>query len=134
MMRKIFLLFAVVPIVALVAGCGGGGGGVSKPPAPTNFKADRVWVKNGTDLSQKVTLNWDSVNGAQSYKIYIKVEGGTTSSLLREVSSPPYTYNLSSDLYSLDIDYFVSAVVNGVEGEQAQHSATAPPPPSPFSP
>jgi hypothetical protein len=132
MIRKIFLLFAIVPIVALVAGCGGGGGGVSKPSAPNNFKADRVWVKDGTDLTQKVTLTWDAVNGAQSYKIYIKVEGETTSSLLKEVSSAPYTYNLSSDLYALDINYFVSAVVNGVEGEQAQASAPAPPPPSPF--
>lgn len=135
MMRKLFLLFTIVPIVVLLTGCGGGGGGgVSKPPAPENFVADRVWVKNGTNLTQKVTLSWELVDGAQLYKVYIQVEGQTAPTFLKEISSSevPYTYNLPSDLYVLDIDFLVSAVVNGVEGELARASAPAPPPPSPF--
>ncbi|MBC7330047.1 hypothetical protein H5T88_06770 [bacterium] len=134
-MRKLFLLFTIVPIVVLLTGCGGGGGGgVSKPPAPENFVADRVWVKNGTNLTQKVTLSWELVDGAQLYKVYIQVEGQTAPTFLKEISSSevPYTYNLPSDLYVLDIDFLVSAVVNGVEGELARASAPAPPPPSPF--
>ncbi len=131
-MRNIHLLLAVVLFLLLTSSCGGGGGGVAKPPAPANFSAKREWVKSGTDLSQKTELSWDSVNGAERYKLYWQGENETTPHFLAEVSSQSYTHTIPKDFYALDITYFVSAVVKGTEGEKAQASAPAPPPPSPF--
>ncbi|MGB9877777.1 MAG: hypothetical protein ACPLPS_08410 [bacterium] len=134
-MRRIHLYLFLLTLLYILASCGGGGGTVSKqpaPPAPTNFNATRKWVKSDNSLSQKVELIWDAVAGAKSYKIYRQTEEQSSPSFLAEVSSTSYIDNLTSDLFALDIDYFVSAVVNDVEGEKAKASTSAPPPPSPF--
>ncbi|MEM0011157.1 MAG: hypothetical protein QXT84_05645 [Candidatus Bathyarchaeia archaeon] len=131
-MKELVIFIVAITVLFLFTGCGGGGEGVAKPPAPANFKAERVWVKSGNDFSQKTELSWDKVNDANSYKLYIQAENQTSPTLLTQVNSTTYTHTIPSSLYSFDIDYFVSAVINGVEGEKAKASASAPPPPAPF--
>ena len=132
MKERFSFVLSISLIILLISGCGGGG--VVKPSAPMNFKAERSWEKSGTELSQKVVLSWDEVTNAQTYKIYRQVEGESVPKWLKDVSAPSKSYidNLSTDLFHLDIDYFVSAVVSGMEGEKAKASTSALPPPAPF--
>lgn len=131
-MKNLAIFIIAITFLFILAGCGGGGGGVAKPPAPANFKAERVWVKSGNDFSQKTELSWDKVNDANSYKLYIQADNQASPTFLIQVNSTAYTHIIPSSLYVLDIDYFVSAVVDGVEGEKSRASTSALPPPSPF--
>ncbi|MBC7327383.1 hypothetical protein H5T87_04630 [bacterium] len=132
-MKWLNILIGAVALIILLTSCGGGGGGVVvKPPAPENLKAERNWVKSGSNLTQKTDLSWDAVSGAQSYKIYRKAENQNSVTFLKSLSSTSYTDNIPSDLYIFDIDYFVSAIVNGTEGDKAKVTTSAPPPPPPF--
>jgi len=141
-MRKQAMILLGLAFLLLLTGCGGGGGGgTPAPPAPQNFKADRKYIQEDGEWKQKTFLSWDAVTNATSYKVYRQGKSETQPTLLVIVPTTSYTDDVPNELWHSDITYYVSAVVNNVEGKQGtgKDSGTDPPTysipsPEPFSP
>ena len=130
-MKKAFS-FLLLLALAYILTSWGGGGVITKPNSPTNLKAERKWDKSGDNLFQKTELSWDPVDNAESYKVYRQAEGETKQTFIGGVSSTTYTDTIPVNLYYLDINYIICAVINGVEAGKSTISTDAPPPPSPW--
>lgn len=134
-MRKQAMILLGLAFLLLLTGCGGGGGGgTPAPPAPQNFKADRKYIQEDGEWKQKTFLSWDAVTNATSYKVYRQGKSETQPTLLVIVPTTSYTDDVPNELWHSDITYYVSAVVNNVEGNKAQAKTvepTLPPTPSP---
>jgi len=130
-MRKQVAIPLGLAFLLILTGCGGGGGITPTPPPPLNFKADRQYIWEGNDLKQKTNLSWDAVKNATSYKVYRQAEGEAQPTLLITVQTTSYADEIPSGLAHSDITYYVSAVVNNVEGDKASAKTEEPGPPPP---
>lgn len=136
-MKKCIFLLGVIVLLYL-AGCGGGGG-PSAPsfPSPTGLTAKRDWSGKAPDFYQETLLQWKEVPGAAYYRVYMQAEGQKLELLADKVTSTSYTHKIPPELWTLNIDYFVSAVseTTNIESAQAKVHTDAQqlgPPPPPF--
>jgi len=136
-MKKWIFLLGVILLLYL-AGCGGGGG-PSAPslPPPTGLTAERDWSGKAPDFYQETLLKWEVVPGASYYKVYMQAEGQELKLLEGKVTSTSYTHKIPPELWTLNIDYFVSAVseTTNIESDKAKVPTDAQqlgPPPPPF--
>lgn len=129
-MRKQAVILLGLAFLLLLTGCGGAGV-TPTPPPPQNFQAGRQYIWEGNDLKQKTILSWDAVPNATSYKLYRQAEGEAQPTLLITVQTTSYTDEIPPALAHSDITYYVSAVVNNVEGDKAQAKTEEPGPPPP---
>ncbi len=131
------LLFLTLGLALLLTSCGGGGGGAPSPPLPQNFSVERDWARDASGhydyTKQVVKMQWDSVNGASSYKIYKQREDESSPKFIDTTSNTSYTLALyDKDDLIKDITFFVSALLNGVEGKPASQLTSPLPPASPW--
>ncbi|MGB9877864.1 MAG: hypothetical protein ACPLPS_08865 [bacterium] len=112
----------------------------SPPPlsTPQNLTADRHWAGTSPNYYQETKLSWSSVVGATSYNVYIQAEGQDIVKIAEKVKDTQYTHQIPSDLWTKNIDYFVSAVneTANMEGDKTQvhtDANLAGPPPGPLS-
>jgi fibronectin type 3 domain-containing protein len=94
-----------------------GGGGVTKPSTPTGVTASRTPTSN-----EYVTISWNAVSGATSYRLYMSTSASGTYNLAANVNGPPAQRYVLNDLTT----YWKVSAVNDA-GESAQSSyASAP--------
>lgn len=100
-----------------------------KPPKPTGLRSN--CFDNGT----KITLRWDAVSGATSYKVRLDQKDGAADKSTDNLTKTEHNYDLIPDQkYS----WWVHATRNGVDSEEARiaevvcaKSNTSSPTPSP---
>ena len=138
MRGRIGLVLAVGILISLLAGCGGGGGGPTPPSAPQNLSADRHWAGSSPNYYQETKLTWNVVTGATAYNVYMQAEGQSIVKIGDKIKDASFTHQIPSDLWTSNIDYFVSAVneTTNLEGDKASVHTDANqvgPPPNPLS-
>jgi len=137
MRGRIGLVLAVGILISLLAGCGGGGG-PTPPSAPQNLSADRHWAGSSPNYYQETKLTWNAVDGATAYNVYMQAEGQSIVKIGDKIKDTSFTHQIPSDLWTSNIDYFVSAVneTTNLEGDKARYHTDANqvgPPPNPLS-
>lgn len=94
----------------------GGGGGDTKPNAPTGVTAT-------AQSSSSISVSWDSVSGATSYRVYYEVGSSSDKNLADTVTGTSYTHTglqASTTYY-----YYIKAVNSaGESGYSSYKSAT----------
>jgi hypothetical protein len=112
----------------------------SQPPllAPQNLKADRHWAGSSPNYYQETKLTWNVVTGATAYNVYMQAEGQSIVKIGDRIKDASFTHQIPSDLWTYNIDYFVSAVneTTNLEGDKTSVHTDANqvgPPPIPLS-
>jgi xyloglucan-specific exo-beta-1,4-glucanase len=107
-------------LVALLVGCGGGKGSTSSdmPPVATPGAPTGVAVTAG---DREVTIRWDNVAGATSYKVYRSTTQGQQGTLIGSTSS---TNLVDSSVVSGTTYYYVVRASNAA-GDGAASSAVS---------
>jgi len=106
--------------------------------APQNLSADRHWAGSSPNYYQETKLTWDVVTGATAYNVYMQAEGQSIVKIGDKIKDASFTHQIPSDLWTSNIDYFVSAVneTTNLEGDKASVHTDANqvgPPPNPLS-
>ena len=106
--------------------------------APQNLSADRHWAGSSPNYYQETKLTWDVVTGATAYNVYMQAEGQSIVKIADKIKDTSFTHQIPSDLWTYNIDYFVSAVneTASLEGNKASVHTDANqvgPPPNPLS-
>jgi fibronectin type 3 domain-containing protein len=106
--------------------------------APQNLSADRHWAGSSPNYYQETKLTWNVVTGATAYNVYMQAEGQSIVKIGDIIKDTSFTHQIPSDLWTSNIDYFVSAVneTANLEGDKASVHTDANqvgPPPNPLS-
>ena len=87
----------------------------SPPPVPSNLSAEAI-------SSSKITLNWDLVNGAASYKVYRSLSSSGTYSLAASGGS---TSSWTDENLAANTTYYYKVTALNSNGESAQSSSVS---------
>ena len=110
---SIIISDAAMDYITFAGTSGGGGGGSSKPSTPSGITA--------TASSSSIIVTWNSVSGADSYKVYRATSSNGNYSVLSNVYSTSYTdYSVSA---GTTYYYKVSAVNNAGESSMSSYAS-----------
>lgn len=124
MKRSMWSLF-LLPVILILTSCGGGEGG-SDPNGDTLLPPANLQAIAGDGV---VSLSWDAVESATSYKIYLATESGITKinyatlaggAVLIGQKSPALVSSLSNDVTYY---FIVTAVKGGEPDDESSESA-----------
>jgi len=114
---KVILGAGFICLSLLAAGCGdGGNNGNQVPSAPTNVAA--------SSNINKITLDWNSVPGADSYNVYWSTNPGVTTATGTRVNVATNHFQHLGLFVSQTYFYIVTAVADSGESVASSQAAT----------